>query len=47
MKKNTFSSNSFKNKYFFKIEKTNNDLNYLAKFVQQLFSKTHQKLHKT
>jgi hypothetical protein len=38
MKKHIFS---FKNKYFFKITKTDDDLNYLVKFVEKLFSKTH------
>jgi hypothetical protein len=41
MKKHIFSSNKFKNKDFFKILKTDDDLNYLVKFVEQLFSKTH------
>jgi hypothetical protein len=31
----------FKNKDFFKILKTYDDLNYLAKFKEQFFSKTH------
>jgi hypothetical protein len=31
----------FKNKDFFKNLKTDDDLNYLAKFVEQLFSKIH------
>jgi hypothetical protein len=38
-KKHIFSSNSFKNKGFFKILKTDDDLNYLAKFLEQFFSK--------
>jgi hypothetical protein len=41
MKKKIFSSNLFENKDFFKIIKTNDDLNYLEKFVEKLFSKTH------
>jgi hypothetical protein len=41
MKKHIFSSNLFKNKYFFKFLKTDDGLNYLAKFVEQLFSKSH------
>jgi hypothetical protein len=41
MKNHIFSSNLFKNKDFFKILKTDDDLNYLAKFVEQLFSKPH------
>jgi hypothetical protein len=40
-KKHIFRSNLFKNKDFFKILKIDYDLNYLAKFVQQHFSKTH------
>jgi hypothetical protein len=41
MKKHIISSNLFKNKDFFKILKTNDYLNYEAKFVEQHFSKTH------
>jgi hypothetical protein len=41
IKKHIFSSNLFKNKDFFKIKKTNDYLSYLAKFVEQHFSKTH------
>jgi hypothetical protein len=41
MKKYVFSSNLSKNKYFFKILKTDVDLNYLAKFMEQFFSKPH------
>jgi hypothetical protein len=41
IKKQIFNSNLFKNKYIFKIFKTNDYLNYLAKFVEQNFSKTH------
>jgi hypothetical protein len=41
LKKPIFSSYLFKNKDFFKIFKTDDDLNYLAKFVEQLFSKPH------
>jgi hypothetical protein len=40
-KKHIFSSNLFKNKDFFKILKTDHDINYLAKSVEQLFSKPH------
>jgi hypothetical protein len=44
MKKNTFLT--VKNKDFFKILKTYyDDLDYLAKFVEQLFSKPHLKPH--
>jgi hypothetical protein len=39
--KNTFGSNLFENKDFFKILKTDDQIIYLAKFVEQLFSKTH------
>jgi hypothetical protein len=41
LKKHIFSSTLFKNKDLFKILKTDENLNYLAKFVEQLFSKTH------
>jgi hypothetical protein len=41
MKKTHFSSNLFKNKDFLKIYKSNDDLNYLAKFVEKHFSNTH------
>jgi hypothetical protein len=41
VKKLVFSSNSFKNKEFFKILETDVGLNYLAKFLKQLFSKPH------
>jgi hypothetical protein len=41
MKKHIFGSNLFKNKDFFKISKTDDYLNYLAKFVEQLLSKPH------
>jgi hypothetical protein len=40
-KKHIFTYNFFKNKDFFKIKKTNDYLNYLAKFVEQHLSKTH------
>jgi hypothetical protein len=40
-KKHIFSSDLFKNNDFFQIFKTDDDLNYLAKCVKQLFSKTH------
>jgi hypothetical protein len=40
MKKPHFSSNLFKNEYFFKISKTNDYLNYFEKLVEQHFSKT-------
>jgi hypothetical protein len=40
-KKHIFSSNLFKNKILFKILKTTDGLNYLAKFVEQLYSKPH------
>jgi hypothetical protein len=40
-KKYIFSFNLFKNEEFFKILKTNDVLNYLAKSVEQLVSKTH------
>jgi hypothetical protein len=41
MKKHIFSSNLFKKKDFFKIQKTINYLNYLVKLVEQHFSKNH------
>jgi hypothetical protein len=41
MKKHNFSFNLFKNKDFFKVLKTDDVLNYLAKSVEQLFSKPH------
>jgi hypothetical protein len=41
MKKHIFRSNLFKNKDFFKILKTGDDLNYLAKSVGSFFSKPH------
>jgi hypothetical protein len=41
MKKHIFSSNLFKNIFFFKILKTDDDLIYLAKFVEQFFFKKH------
>jgi hypothetical protein len=41
VKKRIFSSKLFKNKYFFKILKTEDDLNYLAKSVEQLLLKPH------
>jgi hypothetical protein len=50
MKKHIFSSYLFKNKEFFKILKTNDVLNYLAKFVEQICQKhiaMHQKVEKT
>jgi hypothetical protein len=49
-KKPIFSSNEFKNKDFFKISKTDDDFNSLAKFVEQFFPETHliqQKVQKT
>jgi hypothetical protein len=41
MEKRVFGSNLFKNKDFFKILKTGDYLNYLAKFVEEYFSKPH------
>jgi hypothetical protein len=41
MKKHNCICNLFKNKDFFKILQTNDDLDYLAKSVEQLFSKPH------
>jgi hypothetical protein len=38
-KKHNFNSNLFKSKDFFKIFKTDDDLNHLAKSVEQIFSK--------
>jgi hypothetical protein len=40
-KKHIFSSNYFKNKDFFIILKTDDDLKYLAKSVEQLSLKPH------
>jgi hypothetical protein len=40
-KKHIFSSILFKNEDFYKILKTDDEINYLAKFVEQLFSKPH------
>jgi hypothetical protein len=40
-KKYFFGSNKFKTKDFSKILKTDDDLHYLAKFEERLFSKTH------
>jgi hypothetical protein len=41
MKKHIFSSNLLKNQHFFQILKTNDNLNYLAKSVEELFSNPH------
>jgi hypothetical protein len=40
-KKHIFGSKLFKNKDFFKIKKADDDLNYLAKFVEQHLTKPH------
>jgi hypothetical protein len=47
MEKHIFSFNLFKNEDFFKVSKTNDDFNYLAKSVEQLFSKPHLDISKS
>jgi hypothetical protein len=46
MKKHIFSSNLFKNNFFFNFIKTDDDLNYLAKSVEQNHNSMLQKVQK-